>query len=228
MRQKNTKWSLALSGILIATLFALVGCSKKEEGTAQRGEGISLYPTNGLTSQGVLNGGVGTSAGFNLYGIVYSNNMQQAIQNFMYPTTSPSGIGTIASQPDGRTGVIFGGDISLSNGQGVNRIGYSNVQITPASKLLIGIYDSYSIGAEPIVVYFTQGSGFVSGNSAQITFGDEIGEVTLNGSLGSQYFEGTMTYDNYATVFADGHQVAADHGTIGQFRIPKCKIFKCN
>lgn len=59
-------------------------------------------------------------------------------------------------------------------------------------------------------------TGTVNSGNTTITFTDEIGTLTLQGTFTGQIFQGTMRYS------IPGHA-----STLGQFRVPTCSFFKC-
>ena len=81
----------------------------------------------------------------------------------------------------------------------------------------------------PITAEIRGVNGSINGKRATLTFEDDKGSVTFDGSFDVNWYAGTVQYNNKVKKCkgsdsscreADGYR-----GTLGQFRVPTCKVF---
>lgn len=207
-------------GLLLFVALGLSACAKKEGSAtrvAGRSNGAAPIPnTPNSCSTGQTNVG-------NIYGTNY--NFENEVKAFASATLSPDQLGQIGYQLGSPTGVDFYGTFQFdSNGQ----------IVAQNSNLRIEIIDSYAVsqnGQPPLVGRYVIGmqqafSGTIQRGSSMspftVTFKDEFGEITFNGSIQNGFATGTVTYRNYVAV--SGYTPAA--GTLGQFTMYACALIK--
>ncbi len=146
------------------------------------------------------------------------------VHDFVAAHMNPQDLGSVSGQMNATTGIRFWA--TASTGQPVNPNGNNNISINgEGSELRIVIWDSYAgyidsngelITEVPVHIRGTAW-GNVTGNRAVIRFQDQYGWIELNGQFDSNYFQGTMFFDN-----TNG---AANY--LGRFYVPTCGFFRC-
>jgi hypothetical protein len=210
------------------TLLALAACDKNE-GTStitSRGTGPRISSANAA--------GGAYASGVQMQGVVKSdasnqNSFQEAVVGFLSTDVQASYIGYVSATGQYNSGVLIGGRVNLASGS-LRTLGGGQSPVASNGRFQIQVidYNPQYPNAAPIPPFiFTRADGYVSGNSAQITFSDSYGSVMLQGTLDSVSgrFVGQISYDNNVNIEA-GQQGAA--GTLGDFAIPICSFFVCN
>lgn len=221
--QRKFRTALVLTLSVLAV--QLGACSKQDAAT----------PVNvGRDTRGIGPNGQPTAAGITLNGQVIADaydqeSFQDAVVGMLEATMSPDAIGHVSATGSDNTGVYIGGAIELSGGPLRTSSG-QRVTVQGNSRLLIAVYDEYasqrSEGREvgPVTILLQQASGEVSGNQAVLRFRDQHGYVEMEGTFNNSVFEGTISYDN-ARSYNGSTPGAA--GTLGWFRVPTCRFFRC-
>lgn len=162
----------------------------------------------------------------------FQYQVQNFVSNLKEADGSPIALGSISGDSGQTTGIRFWGSVGLTGPFQVN--GGNNLQVTSqGSALRISIVDSY-VGQQnaegetitEIPIYIASGvegfvsvTGVVQGNTAQITYTDGFGTITLHGSFNSNWFYGTVSFRNNSP---------AVQGSLGTFIVQTCGFFKCN
>ncbi len=225
---------------LILVALALAGCQKPDE-TNNSGVNSPRFArafggTNAVNGIGGAAIGSGSGSDLTLAGYVTSasgysdDNFQQSVKGLMNASIPENYVGYVShTANDGRTGLFFGGRVSM-NGGGV---GSGNGSIASNSRLLVEIFDQYTGQKDdagniipPMKIYLTQASGTINGNYANIHFYDNYGSIDLEGTFDSQFFTGLFKYDNQ--VKYDGSGLGGSDSTGLAFKIPTCSFFQCN
>lgn len=205
-------------------LAVLGGCTKQDGATPITTSGRGVSPTGSATLANGrrLNGWVFSPGNQDLF--------QEAVVGLVDSKAPVDYVGYVSADANG-TGVFLAGRVELQSGV-LNVNSSTQMNIRSDSTLVIAVYDEYTgrtaqdgKKVEPFSFDYTQASGTVSGNTVRsLTFTGPKGSVTLNGSFNSQYFRGTISYDN--SVRYDGSTPGAA-GTLGDFEVPTCQFFRC-
>lgn len=208
--------------VLLVSIVGLTGCQKEQGGTAigRVGNGGAVFAA---ANQVAVNGKLTDSS-------VSQSTWQDAVSGFIEGKYPPEYLGFVSTTASGGTGAVLGGRVELSTGT-LNSAASTNATIRADSKLLVEIYDEFTNrpdsngrNIEPLWRGFTSATGTIQGNRAIITFTDEYGSVTLEGTFNGQVFYGIFEYDNVRR-WDGGSEGAA--GFIGNFSLPTCQFFRC-
>lgn len=156
----------------------------------------------------------------NLYS---SGSFEDRVKAFLSATVNPTEVGQISSAPTDSTGVRFQGTIKLDQ---------NGMVVSAQSKILIKVYDSYMLQNSSYQAIPVQIDGANGGSSegqfnmqtgmGYIVFKDQYGEIRFDGKIDAQYFSGTMSFRNNASV-AGGTPA---QGQLGQFYVARCGIIQ--
>lgn len=203
-------------------LIALSGCQKPDNSTPISSRDVSPR------SQGHA-GGTSTVGTIELRGAVFSsassqNMFNEQVRSFLEATMPRDYVGYVDAMGQYNTGVYIGGRINLDNGQGI-RPGSTNGNIAANSEFVVSVFDYWENETPPPIppVYFKKAQGWVNGQRAFLKFWDDYGSVELEGTFSGEFFTGTFDYDTQRTW--DNNEGRA--GTIGQFKIRTCDLFRC-
>ncbi|NCN39762.1 hypothetical protein GW916_00795 [bacterium] len=235
------KWT----AIVFAVIF-LGACAKKSGDKRERIQGRgTVSEDQSLTQAPGTSSGVTKSDGAEGYWgeIVSAPNTSQAqfqagvqafLSNIAEPDGNPINLGTVDGRSNQPTGIWFYGSAGLSGA--FNPGGQNSLQVASAgSELRLSIIDSYvgQLNADQeqikeVPIYLSQASssfqvtGWVNGNKAQINYKDDMGIIQLQGTFDSNWFTGTVNFQNYTAI-----QGAPASGSLGVFAIRTCGFFKC-
>lgn len=201
-------------------------------------------PPSGATAPGcdLSNQGGGDWGGVTC---VSNSNRDQSFREFLSSGTLITGgrdnlgtLGEIDCQPNNEGGILF--RIHAVVGENFNPNGGNpNLQIQSTGTALYFhiTHRPVNSGQEsafggPITAELRGVNGNINGNRATMAFEDEAGSVTLDGRFDINWYEGTIQYQNRIRKCAnsDSHCRESNgyRGTLGQFRIPTCKVFFSN
>ncbi|MCB0367200.1 MAG: hypothetical protein H6624_05855 [Bdellovibrionaceae bacterium] len=156
---------------------------------------------------------------------------RDAVYYFVSATVDPAEFGYVSGQPGQDTGVRFWGRVETESSF---TTGPSNQRIRgETAELRVSIWDSFAgqtDGAGNVIPEYPihirgAADGYVNGNQAVITFSDAYGSITLEGTIGNDYFHGVVKFDNKQ--YWDGVAPGAT-GTLGNFYVATCGFFNCN
>lgn len=225
-----TNWmkkSLALTGALVA----LAGC-QKNDGSTQVSSRISAYGPRAASSAGY------SVAGTSLAGRVYfdasgQQGFEEAVKDFLSTDVLWNYVGYVSATGQYNTGVYFGGQVAPVTGS-LRTLSGGTVAIASNSRLVIQVIDSWPQAPNTPVLppfIFNRADGYISGNTAQITFSDNYGSITFSGYINTSTnrFEGnsydSVRFDNTENINPSDSPHA---GNLGGFSIPLCSFFVCN
>ena len=220
-------------GALIA--LAMVACGKRgglEEATIARrtARGASAVLQN-TASLGLPLDPIETKVWGEINGDA-DTTFQQRVVGLLQATLSPGEIGTVSSRSGLPTGVRFWGAIELQGGSALT----SNMAATSinvgSSQLRIVVWDSLTGTTDfngnrvpEYPIYFSRAlSGTVTGNTAELRFQDAYGEIRLQGTFDTNFFQGQVSYQNTRS-FATSSAARSD--TLGNFVVRTCGFFRC-
>ena len=240
------------------TAGALVFSCKQIVSTPSTPSDSSANPDSGLNPQGAVPAPTTPPAGYNQsvvcdrsnqeggdWGGITCTGSSNRDQNFREFLSSGSLIigaqdnlgtlGEIDCQPSNSGGILFR-MTALVNGEFNPTGGNPNLRVQATGTIL-----NFHIAHKPVnpgqesaftgpITFELQGvNGSVNGSRATITFEDDKGSVTFDGSFDMSWYEGTVQYNNKVKKchHSDSHcrEHDAYRGTLGQFRIPTCKVF---
>ena len=214
-------------GLMMLTLsISMIGCQKAPD--------QARVTATGARSGGLPPGSTTTASGIQLNGIVttdpqYQSAFQQAVKDFLEAQIDPDYVGTVSCQGANQTGVLVGGKIELANGQALpvnSGQSIGKIDILPTSELLVVVYDKFqdqqNLGAIP-PTYLKTATGYVQGNQVFITFSDNYGTITLQGTYDRNNAVLQFQYDTRVTF--DGQR--GYRGVMGDLHIPTCQFFRC-
>jgi len=225
---KNLLKIVLISGFAVA----LISCGKED--TRQR---IGRNARTPHSDNDVM-AGPGNSANSTKWGEITDNSEEgffNAVQYFVSSTIDPTKeLGAVSGRPGQKTGVRFWGSVELEspfNGNWFNR--NQKIRLSTA-QLHISIWDSF-VGQKDgsgnvIPEYSIHMKGAASGSvdslgRVTITFRDDYGSITFQGSQRGSDFTGTVQFDN--TRYWDGTTPGAT-GTLGTFKVSTCGFFRCS
>lgn len=205
--------------ILIA-LSLLAACSPKK--TSVQANAVNGTATIAGVSTGTCTGVTSTVG--TIYDNANSYNFENQVKGLLSATTSPYEIGSISSQGNAKTGVLFNGAIKLDAAGNV---------VAANTNLKITIYDSIWLAnqtqANLIEIAFSTAKSSTITGQFNMTSGDgflslkdQYGEVRFQGRFDAQNFSGTVSYQNSTNVLG-GTPMS---GTLGQFFIQRCAILQ--
>lgn len=208
--------------LVLIALTLLANCSPKKSSVKAN---VGVPATINIAGVATGTQCVNTSANTGMIGDNSANsiNFENQVKALLSATTNPSEVGTISASANG-TGVGFTGIIKLdASGNVVGA--QSNVTIT--------VYDSIwymnQTPANLIELKFLPTNGSTLSGQFSVATGDgflsltdKYGEVRFEGKIDAQNFSGTVRFQNTASVI--GGTPAS--GTLGQFQIQRCAIFK--
>lgn len=190
--------------LVAAALLTVVACGKAKDGGSVRGR-------NGRV--GAVQPGGQPQAG--QAGAIYANvseqQFTQTIKSFLSSYVDPNDIGSV--NPQG--GATISGFIYYSCQTG---------QVNPQwSRIVITINDSYvQQGATPIVMNIPAVSGTITNyGSSVLRFGDELGQVTLQGQATTSSLNGQISWSNTQNVTGS----TPTNGTLGQFQLGSSNFY---
>lgn len=204
--------------ILIA-VSTVMACSKKDGNQLPGRGGVGVLgvsgntPTCATTQQAV--------------GRVYENNssgssytFEQRVKGLIAATVDPQYFGTISgSANDAQSGVTMEGRLRY-DGNGTVLLDQTNLRLTIYDSL-VGQLDSSGKTIEPFTINFnTATSGTVNLATKQFTilFADDVGEVTVTGSINNSTVNGTISYKNYKNF----NSAQGSSAVLGAFTIATC------
>ncbi len=171
-----------------------------------------------------------------------SSNRDQSFREFLSSGTLITGrtdnlgpLGEISCQPGNSGGVLF--KITAPVNGNFNPAGGNPdliMQSSGAQLHLHVIHKPVNEGQEsvfdgPITAQIQGVNGNVNGNTATLIFEDDKGSVTFKGNFNVNWYQGTVRYDNNvkkcSSYDSNCNKFAGAKGTLGQFRIPTCKVF---
>lgn len=211
--------------ILLAglTLSFLASCNQNRN-RSNKAQTVSPYSNVGqigatqvCTDASQRIGSIYTQSSTQLMGT--GESLEMNVKSFVSASMNPNDIGSMSNGDRDNTGVRIEGTIRVDGSRNV----------TSGSRMTIKIYDSYvgqydASGKQitPFEIYFDQVvSGQVDANGrATVTFRDNYGQVTFEGTINQNLWSGTVTYVN--SVSYDGS--APTRGTLGQFYIARCGV----
>lgn len=167
-----------------------------------------------------------------LQGLFYGSDQdlfQQSVVGLASADVTANAIGTVSDgQINDGTGIAFGAKVSMNAGKATTATAGS--AIAPASRLLVGIYDSF-VGQQapsgqvigPIEIPMSTATGTAGGGSADVTFNDKFGTIRFVGTYDGTNFKGTVQYNTTSVVTG----ATASSGQF-KFEIPTCSFFVCN
>lgn len=227
-----------LNILVLSSLTLIIGCgpNKEQDGrghvgrlgrsnsSSAVGNGSAYSSPNPATSWGSITSMAGDQ--------VFDQELYYFTGAQLYNAPADQQLGYVSSQQGSNTGVVFWGYAPLNNGR-FNQ-SFPNGTVNSSARLHIEIYDSNygqpnaegSVTTQTVVHIGSDAPGFKSagGNivngQATLTFQDEIGTITLQGTVQGQYFSGTILYNQAET--------GGDTRTLGQFNVPTCGFFVCN
>jgi hypothetical protein len=215
--------------VLAFTMLALAACDKNVGSTTVTSRGMG--PRTALAQSMGYNQQLGSAQ---LQGIVRSDpsnqsGFQDAVVGFLSTDVKPEYVGTVSAAGQYNSGVWFGGRVALASGS-LRTMGGGQVPVSSNGQFQIQVIDftpQYPNAPRIPPFTFSHADGYVSGNTAEITFSDSYGSVTLSGTIDStsNRFVGQMSYDNNVNI--DSSQQGAA-GVLGDFAIPICSFFVCN
>ena len=171
-----------------------------------------------------------------------SSNRDQSFREFLSSGSLITGgtdnlgtVGEINCQPNNEGGILF--KISaVVNGSFKPGGGNPNlvVQATGTVAHFHIVHRPVNPGQEsafngPITAELRGVNGSVNNKRATMTFEDNNGSVTFDGTFDSNWYAGTVQYQNKVRKCASSDSncrtIDAHRGTLGQFRVPTCKVF---
>ena len=202
---------------LIILAVAVAGCQKAPDST-RIGSAGTMTPDQAVAATGVQINGVVTNLD------VSASDFTEGAKDFMEWIISRDYVGDV-SRTGGDSGFFVGGRLEMANGQPLSTFN-GRSDIAQNSKLLVAVYDKIpnqqNLSPLPARV-FTRASGTIAGNNIYVTFSDDYGTVTLDGSYDDNVAVMKLTYDNSRNY--QGHQGHA--GKLGVLKVPKCQFFRC-
>lgn len=189
------------------------------QGVPQPGQPNTFNPGNTQTGQNRLWGAIFAGSLLSMEDFDY--NLHDFVANIM----SPTDLGYVSGNYTDSTGVRFWGYVEPSSGV-LNPNGMSNVTINSTrAELRIVIWDSYAGQVDSsgeliteVPVHIRGGaSGSITGNYATIRFTDKLGFIELSGYFDTNYFHGTVWFDN-----TNGYA-----NYMGEFAVATCAFFRC-
>lgn len=209
-------------------------------------------PTNPTPPSPNVPGGVQEAPGCNLSNqsggdwggvtCVSNSNRDQSFREFLSSGTLITGgrdnlgtLGEIDCQPSNEGGILFrmyavvNGSFN-PNGRNPNLV----VQATGTSVYFHIAHkpvnpQQESVFNGPITAELRGTNGRINGERATLTFEDEAGSVTFDGRFDINWYEGTVQYSNRVRKCSSSdsncRESNAYRGTLGQFRVPTCKVF---
>jgi hypothetical protein len=212
---------MKLRFLIVMSAVAIIGaaCSKSDHksrlGRASDTVGASM---NG--------GGTGfPGSPDNLPGAFYYGDQSQFdtfVRAFVTSFMPPERLGQVSANPaDTNTGIRFGGGIYTVNG-GFNPNNNQTAFDTEHSQLIYAIWNSNDINSGTRW-FVPLTSAQVSSSRAVLTFSDDMGSVTLDGTISNQDFYGSVSFIHRQTY--DGNPGYS--GPLGYFYIQTCSFFAC-
>ncbi|MGE0764383.1 MAG: hypothetical protein AB7N80_13965, partial [Bdellovibrionales bacterium] len=221
-----------LSHVLMIALVALplIGCGDKGDkkskvSVGRTSRGYSEVQTAGIRSlpapgqQSTVSGKVWGSIYIDGYYVRSQQEFNWNVHDFVAATMDPAQLGDVSGQSNASTGIRFWGYAGTNTT--INPNGSNNAQIIGTqSELRMVVWDSYAgyldsqgeLITEVPVHIRGNATGQVTGNSATIRFQDQYGWIELHGTINSQYFRGTIFFDN-----TNGWA-----NYLGEFSVPTC------
>lgn len=220
--------------MLALTMGLITACGEKKKDGVQVQTGRAPVPgAPGSVNQVSSGSVIQLSNGTVISGIVYADpvhqtSFQAAIEKFLEPVIDSEYVGQVSSIGAAGTGVYLGGSVSVSQaGMQANGLtGSSTAQVQSGGSLTVLVYDDYAYqpsqtggtSVQAVARVMTVESGTVSGTQARIVFADASGRVEMVGQISGGRFTGAFHYRNANMV---------QPGTIGDFVIPTCTLFRC-
>lgn len=236
----------------------LTACGKKKQSESIRGrcsrgacaadtqqgnpDAGSTGDTGTVTGSGEVIGGTSNTT----WGQMHKGNATQAqfyegleglVSANINSYGDPSELGYVSGDVDQNTGVWFWGDVRTTSGY-FNPQGNQSAQIeTSSAELRIVVWDAYAgktdaagnvIPEYPIHIRGAS-RGYISGKNVTLRFEDDYGYIELVGTYDSNYYSGTVSYQN--KVFWDGgirQGVRGAKGVLGYFYVETCGFFRCS
>lgn len=221
-----------LNILVLSALALMIGCGPSKEKDARAHVGRLGRSNSSVVGQNSAYSSPNPNAS---WGQITSQYGDQAFDEELYYLTGPQlynapadqQLGYVSSQGNSNTGVVFWGYVPMNP-----RLGSGSVS---NARLHIEIYDANygrmnSDGSQTtqIVIHigsdapgFKSGGGTLSNGQATLTFEDEVGTITLQGSaVPGGNFSGTIYYSAATT--------GGDLRMLGQFNVPTCGFFVCN
>ena len=190
-------------------------------------------PTGCVNVEGGAWGGITCSS---------NSNRDQSFREFLSSGTLITGgrdnlgtLGEISCQPGNSGGVLF--KITAPVDGKFNPAGENPNLIVQSSGTQLHfhvIHKPVNEGQQsafdgPITAQIQAVSGNVNGKRATLTFEDEKGSVTFDGNFDVNWYQGTVQYNNNVKKCSSSdsncNESDGSRGTLGQFRIPTCKVF---
>jgi hypothetical protein len=204
--------------LMVLSLLAVVACNKNKGD-----DNVSVSGAGGVTGQYVQGAsGLPTGQGNQSHELTAKVTAADATQFTEQvksllgasPNFNVNSVGTVSNT----TGVDIKGTVGINPQTGA----FLATTILGQSKLVLIINDSYSTSgqAQPITInLFNVTTGGASGGKASLTFSDEMGSITVQGTYNASTFQGSVSFTN-----TQGNRRS---GTLGQFTIPTCNFFVC-
>jgi hypothetical protein len=197
----------------VALLFAVVAfsaCAKKKDDYEVRGNrtqqaGPSLLPT-----------GQGSLAGRQSAQVTLPNQAQldDAVKILVSATFSPESLGNVRS-------IEMRGQVTVDPRTGAVQNSNSNISLVIVDSLVGTVADGREV--QPIQINLGNATGVAANYNANLTFADQYGTISINGTYNLNTFQGTVTFANTQGNGFNGRK----SGTLGQFSIPTCAFFVC-
>lgn len=175
------------------------------------------------------------------------NRFQQKIELFLAPQAADPEykfeIGQVSGAQDSqKTGIAFWGRGFKVSGQDFyveDAAQYQNSQFDDAyAELRLNVYMDVNNEVTEVPIHF-KGSddnlgklekSYINGNYIQLIFSDEVGKVSLAGTINSSKYEGLVLFRNYK--FDEVAQQMTNEGVntviLGRFSVDACGFFRCN
>ncbi len=199
--------------VLLSIASLMMACGKKsDDGASVNGRNTRVMqpgPSNLPTGQGSSAGQMGA----------YINasspaQMDEAVKILASATLDPNSIGAVRSVEirgqvgiDPRTGAVVGSNSRL----------WLSIQDSNVGTLV----DGQEI--LPINIDIGGATGSAVNYTANLTFRDNYGTITITGTYNNQTFNGTVSFVNTAGNGFNGKK----SGTLGQFSMATCSFFVC-
>jgi hypothetical protein len=209
--------------ILVLSSSGLVACSQDNFSTVRTASNGGVDGGNGSAG-----GGFPTSCSSTTVGKIYdpaggaTTNFESQVKAFVSATLNPTLLGTVSGDINASTGIDLKGSWNFDA---------AGALVTTGAAVSIEIFDSYVgtvSGGETILPYTIDFGSAASGSLNRTTgkftvvFRDKYGSITFDGTKGSTYSEGTVTFANSTAV--SGYSPAS--GTLGSFKINNCALIK--
>lgn len=209
---KTRIFKTTLLAACVLTFAVACGKSKNSGTGVNAGRDVRVAtpgPSNLPTNQGSLAGTQGAM-------VTQPNQaqMDEAAKILVSATIAPESVGTIRS-------IELKGQVRVDRNTGAINASGSRIWLTITDSFVGTDVDGQQV--QPIQISVAGSQGLAANYQANLTFADQYGTITIQGTFNMNTFQGTVSFNNTQGAGFNGKR----SGTLGQFQIPTCAFFVC-